>query len=318
MAAFFANIRQQQVNDTNSNGRQCQYDILHISTNAIGTKIANTRDDKAIRIWKLVALGPTDCVLIPSGHAEPVKRISWLPTSDNRFASVGGDGYLKLWTLAGTLEREIRVSTERTEDKFRLVDYSVDGLYLSLTNEDTLVILDVNDGYKKLYEMQFSDTISEVKWLNDQHTLLVGLVNGCINFLQLKENLEIVYTLSGPRSAVNCMAIDPRGRFICAGNEDGIVFFYNTADLQNSKTITKVDESITSLDIIKDGNYVAVGYEKDCNIHIYECGTLEKIHEIKDPSCKVLKLPLFKWLPTVNGYIYTSNQNRLMNVARKA
>lgn len=318
MSIYFSNIRSSQLRDTSLHGKQCQEKILHISLNAIATRLANTRTDGTIRVWKVSTLGPSDCTLIKSGHAKPVSRISWLPSSETRFASVGGDAYVKLWSLSGALEREIKVTTERGNEQFQLVDFSVDGLYLSATDGETLVILDVNNSYAKLHELKLSSPITEVRWLFDPSTLLVGLEDGKIEILQVKDTLEKVATIEGARLAVNSIAVDPRGKLLCAGCEEGIVYFWRTSDLQIARALTKVDEAITSVDINRDGNYVAVCYAKDSNLKFFDTETLQQVHEVSDTAVKVAGSTQVRWLQSLAGYIYTSDQNKVMNYAKKS
>ncbi|PSK37925.1 hypothetical protein C7M61_003176 [Candidozyma pseudohaemuli] len=314
MSAHFANIKPLTARDNGNSGKPSQEKILHISMNAVALKIANTRTDGTIRVWKSVQ-GLSDQVTIKSGYAEPVRRISWLPTTDNRFASVGGDGFLKLWTAGGVLEREIQV--EKGEEKYRLVDYSVDGQFLTLTDGNRLVVLDVNDEYKKIHEIELSSEITEVRWLHDPLTVFVGLENGQIEILQVKESLDKAFTIYGPRLSVTSIAIDPKGKFFCAGCEEGAVYFWRTSDLQNSKALTKIDEAVSCVDISRDGSFVAVSYVKDSNIRIFDSETLEQMHEVTDSSLKNLGNSQLRWLPNVTGYIYTTNQNLVMTYAKK-
>lgn len=317
MSVYFANIKPQQLKDTSPTGKTCQDKVLHLSMNAIASRIANTRADGSIRVWKITSQGPSDCVQIKSGHAEPVERVSWHPSTDNRFASVGGDAIVKVWTLAGVLEREVHLGSEKGEEKFRLVDYSVDGLYLSVVDGSRLLVLDVKNGYQKLHEETLASVVSEVKWLYDQNTVLVGLQDGRIVIFRVGESLEQLAMLLGARLAVNSIAIDPKGRVICAGCEEGIVYFWRTSDLQNSQALTKIDESVTCVDINRDGNYLAVSYAKDSNTRIYDVGTLQQVHEIPDTASKTVGSSLIKWLPNLTGYIYTADQTKLVFYAKK-
>lgn len=313
MSVYFAKFTSLNAHDNSKSGRPSSEKILHISMNPVALRIANTRTDGTIRVWKST-LTLSGHVTISSGHAEPVQRIAWVPTVDNRFVSVGGDGFVKLWTAEGALEREIQV--EKGEEKYRLVDFSVDGLFLSLTDGSRLIVLDVEDGYKKIHEIELDSPISEVRWLYDPKTLLVGLENGHIVVLQVNESLEAVTTLTGPRLTVNSIAVDPKGKFFCAGCEDGIVYLWRSSDLQNLGALTKIDEAISCVDINLDGSFVAVSYVKDSNIRIFDSKTLQQAHEITDSALKTVGHSQLRWLP-IQGYIHTSNQNLVMTYTKK-
>lgn len=312
MSQYFANFTSLNAHDNGKSGRPSSEKILHISMNPVALRIANTRTDGTIRVWKS-SLTLSGNVTINSGHAEPVQRIAWVPTVDNRLVSVGGDGFLKVWTAEGALEREIQV--EKGDEKYRLVDFSVDGLFLSLTDGSRLILLDAAE-YKKIHEIELDSRISEVRWLYDPKTLLVGLQNGHVVVLQVNESLEVVTTLTGPRLIVKSIAVDPTGKFFCAGCEDGIVYFWRSSDLQNLGALTKIDEGISCVDINLDGSFVAVSYVKYSNIRIFDSKTLQQVHEIEDSALKIVGNSQLRWLP-LQGYIHTSNQNLVMTYAKK-
>ena len=60
----------------------------------------------------------------------------------------------------------------------------------------------------------------------------------------------------------------------------GDKFWKTLENLINLKVITDVDQSIAQLDISRDGTYLAVAYDTDSNLRIYEAEGSELVHEI--------------------------------------
>lgn len=76
-------------------------------------------------------------------------------------------------------------------------------------------------------------------------------------------SLQVLHTLRGHRTAISCLAFDPKGKYLAAGSNEGIVSLWDisTSDFICFRTFHKPDHSITSLSISHDGAYIAFGVE---------------------------------------------------------
>lgn len=312
--SFFSSLRQVPAKDFGPGGKPCQAEIVHISVNATGSRVVNTRTDRSIRIWRTLQLGLADPVVIEATHAKPVERISWNPNTDTSFASVGGDACVKLWKGNGTLEREIRV-TKKGNVCCELVEFSPDGELLAVVDRDgTVVLYDVNENYAKVAEKKLAG-VTDIKWTNRGHEFLIAATsNGNIGIFRLDSNLQLslAHTLTGHRAKVTCLAVDPRGKYIAAGSDEGLVSFWKTADMICHKVLARVNQEICGLDMSRDGSYLAVAYD-DGFVRFYDYESLEQVHEISNCG----KVPLVRWFPNKGSFVSLGDRGKVMEVARK-
>ena len=76
--------------------------------------------------------------------------------------------------------------------------------------------------------------------------------------------------MSGHNSSITTIAISPKVIILRLEVVKGDKFWKTLENLINLKVITDVDQSIAQLDISRDGTYLAVAYDTDSNLRIYE------------------------------------------------
>ena len=96
-----------------------------------------------------------------------------------------------------------------------------------------------------------------------------------------------------------------------------ISFWKTLENLINLKVITDVDQSIAQLDISRDGTYLAVAYDTDSNLRIYEAEGSELVHEIPNSGSGNQTFSSIVWFPTKTGFAYTSDHGTVLTVMIK-
>lgn len=76
-----------------------------------------------------------------------------------------------------------------------------------------------------------------------------------------KSSLQVVHTLRGHRTAASCLAFDPKGKYLAAGSNEGIVSLWDVENFICFRTFHKPNHAISSLSISHDGAYIAFGIE---------------------------------------------------------
>lgn len=313
MSAFFSNLRLFPARDLGSNGKPTQSEIVHVSINATGSRVINTRTDRSIRIWRST-VSLTDPIVIENPHRGPVTCISWNPATETSFASVGGDGAVKLWKGLGHLEREIKLGKTAAH----LVAYAPDGDVMAVVADGSIFIYNVAKGYTKIAHDSRPSKINALQWTNKGHNVFAtGHDDGSICFWRLDlMAIELLYTLQGHHSPVTCMCLDPRGRYLACGLREGIVSLWNTTDFTNLGVLSAVDRAISSLSASRDGTYLAVGYSEGADVKIYEYDTLTEVHNA--PKSQAGKIGgQAAWFPNRTALIIVVDKGQVMLLAKK-
>lgn len=320
--SYFSTFHHSTLRDLGPGGKPLTADITLLSVNPTGTRVVNARTDRSVRIWKALLQTLADPVTIDNPHSKAVTRVSWNPNTDTSFATVGGDVSVKLWKGNGTLEREIRV-TKKGHVVCELAEFSPDGRLMAVVDKDgTMNVYDVLENYTKVGDTKLPSHVNDIMWTNRGHSvLLAALDDGKIAILSIQPKIsdvkkkyliETAHTLKGHRSAVTCLAMDPKGRYFAAGSDDGSVSFWTTSDMICNKVLANVDQGICSVDISKDGTHVAVGYS-ETGVKVYDYNTMAEVYEV--PNSNAVS-PLVRWFPNKVALVSVGEKGRVMDYGR--
>lgn len=328
---FFKNFTSVSIKDATKSGHGGS-EILLISINATGTRLVNSRTDRSIRIWKCTPEKLIDPVVIERPHARTVESVAWNPNTDHTFASVGKDDIVKIWKCTGTLEKEIRVHSNESQEHTvcHIVRYSLDGEVLSVVDKRAVIhFYSVKTNYCKIGETSPQDHVYDLQWFNHKHSFFsCSLHDGTIPIFSVEDSflkegqitslLTVLKTrLSGHRSYISCLAIDPRGNYLAAGSNEGIVSIWNTSSMLNSAVLTDTDEAVSGLSISRDGTYIAVAYDTGSNIKIYDHASTDQVFEVPNSRGGKLCASTICWFPSKTAFIYSSDNARTMIMMKK-
>lgn len=321
MSVSFSGLLHIPIRDVGAAGKPCVSEITHLEVNPSVKRVLNARTDRSIRVWKVTPQGLSQPVVIESAHARGTSDILWNKSTDTSFASVGRAASVKLWNCSGHLEREFRVAKPGGAAELELIEYSTDGKYMCVVDSDgTVLVHAVRNNYKLVAHFQVSDHVNDIKWTNSGHQyLLAALDNGTAEILHLDEDqalLHRVNTLRGHKSAVTCIAFDPRGRFFALGTAEGTVSLWSTEDMLNFRVLGSSDEKVVGIDIHRDGTHIAVAFDRG-NVRIFQSDTYQEVHELPKSTAGKNGIPGLKWFPTRGSFVYISDDGRSMTMARR-
>lgn len=322
MSLYFSSLSYTPARDVGPSGKPILAEITLLLANATGSRVLNARTDKSIRIWRASSLGLLQPITIEHAHPREVSGVLWNTNTDYSFASVGKDAWVKLWTGTGQLEREIKVEMAGKPAHLVVIEYLPDGNYLAVADEDgTVILLDVHDHYLKIAEYGPKSRVSALKWPNKGHEyVLVALENGLVEILAVNAETRLLYlahTLKGHKSPVTCISVDPRGRFLALGTAEGTVSIWNLSNLLNSHALAKVDQAISSVEISRDGSYIAVAYEQETSVKVYDSFSLAEVYEVPASSSGKTGVSALKWLSSRGNFVYVGHQGKVVHFARR-
>lgn len=321
MSLNFSNLHYTPLRDLGLGGKPSTSEITHLSVNATGNRVINSRSDKSIRVWKTLHLRGSTPTVIENAHREAA-TILWNTNTDTSFASVGKDCWVKLWTCSGRLEREIKVLGAKGGVELEHIAYSADGELLCVVDNDrNLIFFEIGDNYSRMALVKASGHVNDIKWTNRGHYFLVAaLDNGGVEIFQPRmdnKTVKLAHTLKGHNAPVTCVSIDPRGRFIACGTKEGIVSFWRTSDMLNYGAISKIDQEVVGVEVSRDGSHLAVSYAQGTNINVYDWDTLEHLYEVPKSSAGKTGYLALKWFPQRGSFAYVADYGQVVEFAKK-
>jgi THO complex subunit 3 len=310
--AYFASLKALELVEGPATSSRESKEVVAAQWNAPASRIACSKMDRSLKVWRLVQSEPTKSppTVVERAHEKPVKSLSWKPTSETVLATVGKDRFVKVWnTVRGTLLNEIDTGEERNF----IVAYSGDGkLIVSVSENNTVIVLDA-EKLDVVTKLQLPLDIFSIAWNNTQASFLfIGLASGAIEVYQyVDRKLVYITSLEGHSSSVRSLVFDPKGRYLVAGSNEGVVSIWSTDDFKVVKTIGDVDEPVTSVSVSRDGTYVAAAFEDGSPLRIYDIDSGRFVHEI--PRCVSGKdsFPVFAFCPIKSTYLYATTDGRI-------
>lgn len=330
---FFKNFSSILVRDKAIAGHtSTSSEIIMLEINATGTKVVCSRTDKSIRIWKLYPDRVVEPIVIEDAHTKAVEMISWNPKTEHSFASVGRDEYVKVWRgSSGSLEKAVKIEGSGNSNaskaivSLKYIKYLPDGELLIVIDRDSrLYLLSVEDGYKVVHEMTLPEHVYDLIWFNQDHSYFVcALHDGTMPVYKIRQDqgeydILLLSTLTGHRSSVTALSIDPLGKFLVGGSNEGVVSFWDLSTMINYKVLTEVDESIACIDTSRDGAYVACSYDGGSNIKIFDLESMELVFEIPQSLSGEMTFGHIRWFPHKTAFAYTSDYGTTFTVMKKA
>lgn len=312
---YFQDLVTTVVPDIKSSAKSSRYrsanEIITVAWNNPATRIAYSRTDGSIRIWKLAScdLVSKQPVIIEDCHRKQVESISWKPTSESTLASVGNDQNVKLWNTArGSLIKEIDTGVSNNI----VVQYSGDGKFIAtISRSNVVTIIDAN-AYTIVDSLKLDEDIYSISWNNTSSFIFLGLADGSIPLYRFGNGkLEHVLSLKGHRSSIKSLKVEARARYLVAGSNEGVISVWSLETLAVVKIFADVDQPIAQIDVSREGSYISATYEDGQSSRIYEIESEECFHEIPKCVAGSQTFPNLQFCPIKTLFAYTSDDGDL-------
>ncbi|WPK25145.1 hypothetical protein PUMCH_002448 [Australozyma saopauloensis] len=311
--SYLSSLRLTPVKETDRSGKQIKAEVSALCLSNSGSKLVTARLDKSIKVWRVTGGSISDAVTIENGHGRGATSICWNPSTELSFATAGLEPLVKIWTPLGRLEREVAAT-----GRCKLVQYSSDGRYLAVGNDNRKVfIYSVLAGYGKVAEYDAESDVNDIKWCNQGSEILVlALQSGAVQLLNWNgEHISELRKLTC-RFPATCVMFDVQGRYVAAGSQDGLVYFWRTDDLICVKVLQSTGLDICSLTTDKEGVYICVSFVGDCSSKVYDYESLEQVHDLQDLRGLRLRNAV-AWFPSKFMFISTQDRGRTISFTKK-
>lgn len=305
--AYFNGLRSVELID-NSQGRYPSQ-IITAQWNAPATRIAASKTDGSLKIWKVGSFDSAP-VTIDRPHHKAVESLDWKPTTETILATAGDDKYIIEWnTVRGQALNKIDTGEERVF----IVKYSGDGKFMAAASKkNAIIIIDV-EKHTIVTKLQLSDyDIYSMTWNNNSSFLFVGLNNGHILVYKfVNEELNLIHTMKGHRSSIISLFFDRRAKSLLAGSKEGVISLWALEDFKVIRTISEVDQAVSSVCLSRDASYIAATFEDGAPAAIYEIDSLKLIHQVTRCVSGTKSFPVFEFCPIRSTYLYSTPEGRL-------
>jgi WD40 repeat protein len=187
-------------------------------------------------------------------------------------------------------EEEINIEYENINYKKEFEDFQTEGEIYSIDINDKGIVV-IGDGSENTYfydldkkelikkEKINKDSVSCVKFSNDNNYLVTGSLDGTVTIFETKE-FTILKIVEGSSSEVNWLEWHPKGPVFAFGCEDASVWVYHAINTKNNMSFFGHTESVTCGKFTPDGKYLVTTSE-DCSTKIWDLKNNTILYTIK-------------------------------------
>lgn len=291
-------------------------EVIAVSWNETGNRIACSKTDGSLRIWGMRAAGEPSSMkplVVNKPHEKAIESLSWKPSAGTTLATVGQDRFLKVWnSVTGNVSQEFVIGSE----KLILVAYSPDAKYIATVSlRDTVYILDAVTG-DVVQKLAHDLSVHSISWTNTADFLLLGLGDGSIAMYYLdKAQYSLVHKLQGHRSSIKWIKVDNAGRYVFVASNEGVVSVWSLESLSVVKTFGDIDQPVNMVDASTHGDFMAITYDGDEPTRLFDTNTWKEIMTLKSCTSGGMTLPIVQFCPHPRhntSYLYTTSKGSIV------
>ncbi|KAH8094827.1 WD40 repeat-like protein [Cristinia sonorae] len=242
------------------------YGMNHVAWNCDGQRLAAVGIDRNVRIWwPEKSMEVRSASLFSAGHNDAeVDYVSWNPAHPDLFCtSSQKDRKIVFW------DARITRPVQQVNLKYSpaTTSYSPDGrslVYTTTGRVTNYLLLDkASEDAKEQWSTSTHQGVrmipgSTATWNHVGDGLV--LTNVGDTSIRVVEYPGLSLIMHSPAHVGGCMAaaLDPRGKYLASGGNDGIVNMFDLTDWICARTITVCDNAINHLSFSFDGEYLAI------------------------------------------------------------
>lgn len=285
--------------------------VLNLEFHPSGHYMAYTRADGSLTVWKLTgsSFARSKKMSLPDAMANSV---SWDPKETSQLATCGFSHDLTIWSMDDK-KREIsklRTLALGSKSKVEKCMYDPSGHWLLAVTDGALHIFDITKDYQLQCVLEIESGATVVSWTNSGSHVVLGFESGNLSVLQIEgaATSNPLIKLKAHRSAINSCCVDPWGRMLITGSDDGTCAIWELNTMCCVVLLDQLCSPVCSLDVDPTGKMLAVCTE-DKNVQFCDTnsGQILATHNITNFSSK----PIVKFYPDKSWFILSSKHDSL-------
>lgn len=278
-----------EMKDFNLESSPGQYDnvLSQISTRAKWSRLVSRRSPGSPEEFRIVNAETKDTVWrITLANNE---YHSYTMSEDQRILAIISRGSgISLWDV----DENKQILRLDHEDALSVACCAInqDNSLLASGHEKKIMVWDIVSG-EKLFQLEDSLSVHELAFTPDGDYLAVGHFYG-VNIWNIKEH-NMVLSLKGPSSVVNCFAFSPNGKVLAAGSQDRHVYLWDKNSGEFLKKLEGNTGSIREITFSPDGELlIAIGdHNNDICVWNVQSGILLFRQSVSVPMPRVFFSP---------------------------
>ncbi|KAL3233891.1 Protein TEX1 [Nakaseomyces bracarensis] len=249
-------------------------EICALEFHPVGHTLAYSRMDGSLTIWPSISAtfipGKMIHVRDACGGDKVVTSVSWNPLEITQLISASNCNEVYVWEYdeAKKSASKVRTVTVGHRTKVTKALFDPHGKYvLAVTKTESLYLYSAKDEFTLVSTVNLvdifgaNDSVYSVTWDNSGENIIIGTKTGCLVVLGIEPSSKSLIKrleVTGHRSSVSCLKVDPLGRFLVSGGADGSCNIWELKSFICKTEITGLNSSIISLDICHMGKLLGI------------------------------------------------------------
>lgn len=247
-------------------------EVMSIEFHPSGKFLAYGRIDGSLTIWILDSSSYAKARKIYLADAIDIDKmvysLSWNANETSQFATVANTSEIFIWGIDEGKRSLTKLRTLTVGSKVKLFKCFYDPMgnwLLAVTKSEELYLFNVRSDHEmhSTFDVKAivpDDSIYCVSWNNSGSHIFLGLKSGKLVVLELDETegISVKSILSSHRASLNCVKMDPWGRYVVTGSTDGTCCIWDLKTLCCELCIDEFDCSVSQVDIDALGKILAI------------------------------------------------------------
>jgi len=227
-----------------------------------------------------------DLVAFPQAHGETI--VGALAAVPGGYASVGDDGFVKVFTLDDKETANINIATGGEKVQVRSMDFHKGRLLLGQKNNTAIIVDIASKSQRVVTEGHFSE-VWGLDFHKQDNLFATGGHDGQIRLFDA--NTKSLVTVLKLSQKVRSVAFSNDGKHMAVGTFAGKLILYS----YNNRTFTQLwekqqaKETIDSVAFSPDNSLIAAG-SWDQNVHVLSCPEGKVLHTLRGHTSSVLMI----------------------------
>ncbi len=239
-----------------------------------GKTIVSTGSDKTIKLWNAES---GKMIKSFDGQGKYIFCAAYSPDGEN-IVSCAADENIKIWNKKGRLKQTI----SRYEKKFRRVSYSHNGKYIITSNDNTVLLLDAENG-RFIREMNgHTYSVNCATFSSDDKYIISGSSDNSL-ILWDTESGEKVRGYDGSLHYIYHGTMSPNGRYIVSNSAyHNNIILWDAQNWEQSKILSRHTKNLCDITFTADSKtFVCAGSDNLVRFWNTDTGTEIRNLEIK-------------------------------------